>query len=250
MKKFSALILASSIGLAAQAQVVDTLNNTTLAPYTQTTVLQNGASSGITFSDSTGTLTSTGGGTVPDQVLFLRNDYSLYLGETLSVGVAISATGGANSDFGIAIASQVNPIPAVYAGSNVNTRSNFLAVYVKPASGEIGAAGFSGTTQVISSHNTAASFLTINSLWITETAADVFSVGYTTPTSTNTYASGLVFNQGDIGNSIGFYSDMRGTITSPAVLSNLTITPAPEPSTLAMAGMSLFGLFAVVRRKK
>jgi hypothetical protein len=253
MKKISTLILASSIGLAAQAQLVDTLNNTTLSPYTQTTILQNGASSGITFSDTSGSLTSTGGGTVPDQVLLLRNDYSLAVGETLSISISGLGTSSANADFGIAIASQVNPVPFVYSGISGSTRSNFLAMYVKPGSSQVGSIGFNGTSQLYSSGGVTppgGAYSTVNGLWITETAANVFSDGYTTPSGNVTVGSGITFTGALIDNSIGFYSDMRGTITSAALFNNLTITPAPEPSMLALCGVGLVGMFGVMRRKK
>jgi hypothetical protein len=253
MKKISALILAISTGLAAQAQLIDPLTGT-LSPYTAPTIiLAQNSDAAINFATTgTGlqasrTYSGTGSGAA-QQDLLLRNDYSLTVGETLSVSVAISGTSAAGSDFGIAIASQVNPIPAVWTTGTVSTRSNYLAVYVKPATSEIGDIGFSGTTQVSSAHNLVASFTSINGLWITETAFDVFSIGYTTPSGSTTYASGITFSAGDIGNSIGFYADLRATETSPATFSNLTITP--EPSTLALCGMGLAGMFGVMSRKK
>jgi hypothetical protein len=53
-----------------------------------------------------------------------------------------------------------------------------------------------------------------------------------------------------IGTEIGFYGDLRATGQSLSSFSNLAISPIPEPSTLAMCGMGLAGLFVGLRRKK
>lgn len=52
-----------------------------------------------------------------------------------------------------------------------------------------------------------------------------------------------------MGTGLGFYSDMRAN-TTYGYLDNLQISPVPEPSTLAMCGLSAFGLLWTVRRKK
>jgi hypothetical protein len=253
MKKISAVILAASLGVAVQAQLVDSFINTSLSPYTQTIVLAQNGDGPLNFSTTANGLqvsrTYTSGGT-PQQDLLLRGDYSLSVGDTLRVSVANLASGGAYADFGIAIASQVNPIAAVWAGSNVDTRSNMLAVYVKPASSEIGASGFNGTTSVVGTHNTVGSFTSIDGLWITETAANVYSLGYSLSGVDVTYKSGLTFTGADIGSAIGVYGDLRATTTSPANLVDLTIVPVPEPTTLAIGGFGALGLLLAARRKK
>ena len=127
-------------------------------------------------------------------------------------------------------------------------------MYVKPGSSQVGSIGFNGVTQLFSSGGVtppAGSYSTIDGLWITETANNVFSDGYAPPpAATWCWVPGLPLLGSDIGNSIGFYADLRGTLTSAATLSNLTIQPVPEPSTLALWGMGFLGLVVVMRRKQ
>jgi hypothetical protein len=258
MKKIGVLIMACSMGVAAQAQVVDTLTSGSLAPYTQTIILsQNGDGPLIFASTGSGLQVSRtfSSGGAAQQDLLLRNDYSLTVGEILRVTVGSLGTSAANADFGIAIASQVNPISATpWVSGTLSTRSNYLAMYVKPGNSQVGSIGFNGTTQVYSSGGVTppgGSYSTIDGLWISETAANVFSDGYTTPSGDVVLGSGITFTGASIDNSIGFYADLRATLTSAALLTNLTISPIPEPTTMTLCGLGGFlGLVAWMRRKK
>ncbi|HTL73680.1 MAG TPA: PEP-CTERM sorting domain-containing protein [bacterium] len=250
MKKISAVILVCSTGLIAQAQLIDDFSSAGLSEYTQTIVLQNGASSPLVFSDSTGGLTvSKASGTAAEQVLFLRNDYSLGVGQTLRVGASV-ATNSIYSDFGIVVSALVNPTAAVWVSGTVDTRNNYIAVYVKGQTDAIGRAGFNGAVNAGGSSGTAGvpDYSNLLGLFINRTAADTFAVGYTTASGDTTTFTYTGMNTA-IGNAIGFYADVRG-VTSYGTLDNLTITPVPEPSTLALCGMSFLGLVAVMRRKK
>lgn len=249
MKKISIIIAVCSMGLMAQAQLVDDLNTAGLSEYTQTIVLQNGASSPLVFSDSTGALTvSKASGTAPEQVLLLRNDYTLGVGQILRVG---TSAGGNSiySDLGIVVSALANPPPAVWVSSNVDTRQNYIAVYVKGQTDAIGRAGFNGTSNAGGNSGTTGvpGLANVLGLYISRTASDTFEVGYTTASGDTSIFTYTGMNTA-IGNAIGFYSDVRG-VTSYGSLDNLQITPVPEPSTLAICGMSCLGLLAVVRRK-
>jgi hypothetical protein len=255
MKKISVLIMACSMGVVAQAQLIDSLTTGSLAPYTETIILAQNADGPFTFSSTGSGLQVSrvySSGNTPQQDLFLRNDYSLAVGETLRVTVGSLGTSAANADFGIAIASQVNPIPSVYTGVNVSTRSNYLAMYVKPANSQVGSVGFNGTTLLYNSGGITppgGSYSTIDGLWITETAPNVFSDGYTTPSGDVVLGSGITFTGASIDNSIGFYADLRGTLTSAANLTDLTIS-VPEPTTMTLCGLGGFlGLVGWMRRK-
>ncbi len=262
MKKISVLIMVCSMGVAAQAQVIDTFNNTSLSPYTQTIILQNGASSGIVFSDATGALTeSKASGTSPEQVLFLRNDYSLTVGQMLSISAVGLITNTGYSDFGIAIASQVNPVPTVWTSGNAQSRSNYVAIYVKGQTANLGTIGFDGTVQQYSNSGLLAGgvggngvFSTIAGLYISEPSAGVFDVGYISTGGTYTFEHEYTFTgayPGDtaIGTAIGIFADVRA-VTSYGSLENLTLSPIPEPGTMALCGLGgLLGLAGWMRRK-
>ena len=86
MKKISAVIVACSVGMMSQAQLVDDFSTVGLGEYTQTRVLDNAISeANISFSDSTGSLGASYGGTLAavEQVVLLRTDYSLTIDSTL-----------------------------------------------------------------------------------------------------------------------------------------------------------------------
>jgi hypothetical protein len=93
---------------------------------------------------------------------------------------------------------------------------------------------------------------TVSELFIAWNSVNSFTLGYVDSSSVYHNSETISFSPSSvIGTEIGFYGDLRNSGgTTLSYLSNLTIQPVPEPSTLAMAGMSLFGLFAVVRRKK
>src|ERR1039457_1421953 len=96
MKKISAIIIAGSLGLAVQAQVIDPLTGG-LGGYTTYQVLDNslGAGQGVSFTDSGSGLQANyvGTGTSAEQALFLAPASSFstpfVVGDTLTVNVAI-----------------------------------------------------------------------------------------------------------------------------------------------------------------
>lgn len=257
MKKISLLVAAFLAALAVQAQtIVDTLTGGSVAPYTTTIILaQNGDGPMTLASSGSGLQVSRvfSSGSTAQQDLFLRNDFSLSVGNTLSVSLGSFGTSAFNADFGIAIASQVNPVPASpWVSGTLSTRSNFLAMYVKPGNSQVGSIGFNGTTQLYSSGgvNPTGGFASLTGLWITETAPNVFNTGYYTTSGSVTLGSGITFTGASVDNSIGFYADVRATGTSPVDLLNLTISPVPEPSAMAICGLGFAGLLAFKRFKK
>ncbi len=252
------LALLALIGVTAQAQLIDDFTGgaADLTNYTETVVNANNVSGGtaptFSVSSSPAGLQVTGGGTQVMQTLFLRSDYSLPVGGTLTVAILNLGTSTFNADFGISVAAQANPFPS----SPADARSNEVSIYIKPGSSEIGLNAFDGRTQLSSIHNTTASqgnsFLSLTGLWISQPTAHSFNVGYTTTLSNFTYRTGIALTNGSpgdamVGSALGFWADVRSASTSPATLTNLAIIP--EPSALALIGIGL-GFTAVLLRRK
>ena len=257
MKKISLLVMACSMGLAVQAQVIDPLTGS-LAGYTPTLVLDNssGAGRGVSFSDSASGLQANyvGTGTTAEQALFLAPVASFStlfaVGDRLTVNVAVPAS-STTMDFGLAVAATATPT-AAGSGNGYNSRPTFdwASVSVRPSQGSVrGGDSVSGT--VTTSFSTGAAANTVSQLFIDWTSADVFNLGYidTSAVQHNLYTATFA-GTSTIGTAIGFYSDMRATGTSLSYFSNLTIQPIPEPTAMALCGLGGFlGLVGWMRRK-
>jgi hypothetical protein len=257
MKKISAVILACSMGLAVQAQLIDPLTGG-LAGYTTYQVLDNslGAGQGVSFTSSGSGLQANyvGTGTSAQQALMLAPASSFgttfSVGQMLMVNVAtpVSATA---MDFGLAIAA-ASPVSAS-AGNSWNSRTAFdwASISLRPSQTAIRANSSISGTLVTGNGVLGAAANTVSQLFIAWNSSYSFTLGYVDTSNIYHNSETINFNSGStIGTEIGFYGDLRATGTSLNYLSNLTIQPVPEPSTLALCGMSLAGLCAVVRRKK
>ena len=255
MKKISALIIACSLGLAVQAQLIDPLTGG-LGGYTTYQVLDNslGAGQGVSFTSSGSGLQANfvGTGTTAQQALFLAPATSFSttfgVGQTLwlSVLVPVSTT---QMDFGLAIAA-ATPVAASAGNSwSSRTASDWASISVRPSQGSIRANSSISGTLVTSAGVLAAPANTVSQLYIQWVSADVFNLGYVDTSSVQHLSETITFaGTSTIGTEIGFYGDLRATGTSLGTMSNLTITP--EPSTFALCGMGLASLVAIARRKK
>jgi len=262
MKKISALILASSIGLAAQAQVIDPLTGTggPSGGYTTTLVLDNSHGvSGASFTTGASglSLNFVGSTSDPEQALSLASvgafSTTFAVGDTLWVDVNVPAS-GILEDFGIAVASTATPT-AASAGNSWNSRTltDYAEIAVRPQQNAVAGSHSIGGTLASATQVGVGSTANIGLLYINWASADVFNLGYvTTGGVTNSFYTATFGGAGDtsttIGAAIGFYGDIRATGTSLGTLSSLAITP--EPSTFALCGMGLAGMFSVMRRKK
>ncbi len=262
MKKVGALIAVCSMGLAVQAQLIDTLTGS-LGGYTDTPVLDNslGAGQGVSFTSSASGLQNNyvGTGTTAEQALFWTPASSFSttfaVGSMLTVNVAVpngTQSGSVTEDFGLAIAA-ASPV-AASAGNSWNSRTAFdwASISVRPPQSSIRAnSSISGTLVTGNGVLSSVGSSTVSQLFIQWVSADVFTLGYIDTSAVQHISETITFaGASTIGTEIGFYGDLRATGQSLSSFSNLAISPIPEPSTLAMCGMGLAGLFVGLRRKK
>lgn len=257
MKKISAVILVCSMGAAVQAQLIDDFSSDSSLSYNKAIVLAQSANPAAVFgisSSPAGTLqvsqaSFTSGA---QQDVYIRNDgYSLAVGQTLRVDVVSAFTNSVYSDFGLALMETANPSSVTWTSGTVDGRNGLLDLYIKGQFGTIGyRASNSSNTQLYSSAGVGVTggLSALTGLWITRQSSTAFDVGYSTA-SGDTLILAMTGLDPTMGTGLGFYSDMRAN-TTYGYLDNLQITSVPEPSTLALCGVSFLGLVAVMRRKK
>jgi hypothetical protein len=232
---------------SAGAVVIDDFNDGSLSEYTSTRVLDNAiATANVGFSSSSGSLVTTydTGASAAEQVLLMRNDFSLAVGQTLTIDTAFATT-STQMDFGLAIAGAASIVSASAGDSDTRDLSNFLAVYVRPSQDAV---------RVTSSNNGVVTTATgvlptaetlVAQLFITRVTSTQFTVGYIDTSAVSHESLTMDFTATDVGSTIGFYADMRTTSTSLGSLDNLAIVP--EPSAALLGGL---GLFALLRRRR
>ncbi len=256
-KKISAIITICSMGVAVQAQLIDPLTGG-LSGYSTTLVLDNssGAGQGVSLASNGSGLQANyvGTGTTPEQALFLAPltyfGTAFAVGDRLTVNVSIPVS-STQMDFGLAVASTATPT-AAGSGNAYNSRQTFdwASISVRPSQTAIrGGAAISGTLNT--GYNAGAAANTVSQLYINWVSTDVFTLGYvdTGSVSHDLYTATFA-GSSTIGTAIGFYSDLRSTGSSLGNFTDLTVSPIPEPSTLAIGGLGFVGLLAFKRLKK
>ena len=260
MKTRLALIAAASV-LALQSSaaiLVDDMSGS-LAPYTLSRVNDANGTSHISYTNADGTLRSayTGTPNAFEQTLFLRDDYSLNVGDTLIVDV--SGTGaGYDRDLGIAVSFSETP-GSLASGASGDVRNSYVMVAYR-SNNQVVSFARNGTTNFTSGQEFAGtnyggqSFTGyVDQLYIERTTATKFTVGWIDAgvkhaLTANNNPLNYDFTTNVPGAAIGFYSDLRAAIgSSPVALDNLSIIPVPEPTSLALAATAA-GL--LLRRRK
>src|SRR5262245_3699406 len=122
----AALAALAILGAPAQAALIDSFGDASLAEYTQTAVLDNNTVRGVSYASPAGSLESSNIDTTPEQVLLLRGDVSLAAGQTL-IADANMGQAAFLADLGIAVAASATP-GAVGAGvtGDVRAAANYI----------------------------------------------------------------------------------------------------------------------------
>ena len=248
----SAAAMASAVSLAHASVLVDDFSTTTLnAAYTQTAVLDQGATRNVAYGSPSGTLQAVSTGSDgAEQVLLLRSDFSLGIGQILRADVNVSginsagvaATAGLSQDLGIAISAVANPTITNLNGSQ---RSDYFFSGFRGDATHFIAGGFNGTTSLGSPLQVFG--LNITGLYIQRDSATQFEVGYDSGGGPDVSAFTFTLANTAVGNAVGFYTDMRASNTI-GQLDNLRIDTVPEPASVGLLAVGAAGLLA--RRRK
>lgn len=233
MKKLSTAIAVCSIGMAAQAQLIDDFTGD-LSAYTSTVIL-----------DANGGAANTAAWQITSATLELNTSaydgieqYAMiYGGLTLSVGdeVQVDLThNGASQDLGLYVGG-TTPV--------AGTREDYIAMYAR-GDGNLYSRGFDGTSEY---GLAGPGIQAYDKLFIARTGVNTFDAGYYDGVNRNIVITRTptTANDADV---IGFYSDIRGAGVLGNV-DNLTIAAIPEPTTFALLGLGMAGLLVVRRRR-
>ena len=252
MKKLSLILSVCLTGAIAQATLIDDFSGSGLGAYTLTRVLDNGVSEqNVSFSDAGGVLSAAYTGTInqPEQVVLLRSDFNLAVGNTLLVDT-LFATQSSQMDLGIAVGATATPAGAVNP-SPTDTRNSFewASIYVRPSQNAVRSTSSTNGVVVTAAGVLNTDETLVKQLFIERTSLTDFTLGYYDTSFTRFISRTVTFTGTDVGTAIGFYADLRtagGTLNG---LDNLTITLIPEPTMGALLGLGALGMVARLRRK-
>ncbi|MEO5917359.1 MAG: PEP-CTERM sorting domain-containing protein [Luteolibacter sp.] len=222
--------------------LVDDFSDLTLTEYTQTRILDSTfANVNISFSASTGALGASYSGTpnAAEQVVILRDDYTLGVGETLTVDVS-QATSTSDLDLGIVVATTKSPTAVSSLDLDTRDTMQWASVYIRPNQNAVRSLSYDGTTLVSGTGVLTADETTVAKLWIKRDSANTFSLGYINTSATSFTSKTVTMGSSSVGAAIGFYADLRVAGGTLGTLDNLTIIP--EPSTAILAGLTAIGL--------
>lgn len=235
-------LLVSLASSASDAGVIDDFNTPGLGEYNLYKILdQNAGTSDISFSDAAGNLSATSVGTSgAEQVMLLRSDFSLNVGQELQVDGPITDSGTGTEDLGLAVGQTPTSLGNPAAGSTRNLADYAFISFRNPT--QLNTRGFVNNAEI----GQVQSFgVTADKLFIARLANNDMQLGYYTG-DTRTVVRTITPTNLGIYDNVGFYSDLRADAATLAGLDNLQIIP--EPASLLLLGISACGLIVSRRR--
>lgn len=262
MNKINIALSICLVSLTASAQLIEDFNDTSLAEYTLSRVNDANGTAHISFASPAGSLrvAYTGTPNAFEQVLFLRSDYSLGIGQMLIADVLGNGAGW-DRDIGIAVGYTATPA-SLAGGASGDVRSSYVEVAYRSNNQVVsfarnGGANLTSGQEFSGTPYGGASFSGyVDAIFITRPSATEFQVGwiegstihYLTPNGGATLLYNITTDTP--GAAVGFYADVRAAIAeSPVGLDNLRITAIPEPSTGLLVGLGVLGTLIRLRRK-
>lgn len=235
MKKWLMGLLVCLMGVGVQAFIIDDLDDENMSEYTISRVNDGNTEVNVSFSNAGGDLrTVYTGAASHEQVLLLRDDYSLQVGEMLMAEVSGNESGW-DRDIGIAVGYTATP-PALGAGQTGDVRTSYVEVsyrsnnqvmsYARNGTTNLSSGQeFSGTDYGGDTFNGYVDYIFIERLSETE-----FQAGWIQGDTTHVLTENgnpimpYVITTDTPGAAVGFYTDARAAIAgSPTGLDNLEI---------------------------
>jgi hypothetical protein len=216
------------VATAAQAAIIDDFDDTSLTEYTLTLVLDQNPDQDISFQSPSGAIQVTKtAGEEAEQVVFLRDDYSLDIGRSLVADLDWGST--TRADIGIMVAATATPTALVYdttTGGTQETREDYIAVYAQADNTNLKGIFVDGTTAgdtIYAGGLPDDPKTNVVGLYIRREDANEFTLGFITSDSEYVdFTTGTITNT-NIGNAVGIFGDMR-SVTTYGDLDNLRIT--------------------------
>lgn len=222
---------------------VDDFSAGGLGEYTRTRINDSAvAEQNVFFTEGASGLTASYTGTTsqPEQVVLLRNDRSLAVGEMVMVDVSMSTT-STQMDFGLAVSSVNNPTSASAGDTDTRDTFDWASVSIRPSANEIRVnKSINGVVTTATGNITGVAETSVSKLLIERTSSTTFTVGYIDSGAVRHDSTPISFTGGNVGASIGFYADLRAVGGNLGTFDNLRIVEpnhlVPLPQTLTVDG--------------
>jgi len=226
--------------MTANAALIDDFDTPGLGEYTFSKVLDQGdGTTNVSFTDAAGTIDVTSTGTSgAEQVLLLRSDAPLEQGREIQISAPTTFN---NRDFGLAIGQAHPDLGNGVAGDN---RAGFDHVFMAWRNlTQLNSRGFAGGADVGLGQEFG---VNAEALFIARLENDDIEMGWYDGGTRNVSRTITPPNL-DIFSHVGFYADLRGDGEGFAGADNFA--NVPEPASIALACLSVFGMAAIRRRK-
>lgn len=231
------LIAAVFLIGTADSDIIDDFSGD-LSAYTLSRVNDNNTSANVSFAIADGVLrASYAGSSTYEQVLLLRDDVSLNVGDLLVAELTHTGAGW-DRDLGIAVSYSRTP-PSLAAGTSGDVRTNYVEISCR-SNNQVMTYGRDGTANLPSGQAWSSP---VDALFIERTGLRDFALGYIKDGSAAVVQTYSITTDPVLGAAVGFYADIRAAVAeSPAGLDNLQIiqpvqlyiTPEGHPANAAV----------------